>query len=105
MDDICENRHGGNNESREAFQTTPASRRSEQCATITDYVRSCGSTGSTCEEAEEALSMHRSSCSARFSELKAAGVLIRTAMQRRTRSGKNARAWGVSPFFTTHDWS
>jgi hypothetical protein len=50
-------------------------------------------TGITCDEAEDNLGMHHSSCATRILELRLAGVLYDTGIRRNTRSGRKARVY------------
>ena len=87
MTDICTNHHGGNAQSEAANKITNKSRDRARIlahlATVPD---------ATCDEVEVALGMNHQTCSARFSELKAAG-LIEPTTRRKTRTGAMAMAW------------
>lgn len=85
--DICANRHGGNAESVAANRGTNKG---------WDRVRILGAlslfTDATCEEVEDFTGMCHQTCSARFADLKKAG-LIEPTTRRKTRSGRWAMAW------------
>jgi len=92
FNDICARRHKGNPFSMQANRETNKSRDRQRIlahmATVTD---------ATGDEIEAALSMVRSTVSARWSELKATGALIKTT-RRKTRTGSTAQAWKLSHF-------
>lgn len=85
--DICANRHGGDAESVAANARTNKERDE---AKILELLRMWGDF--TCQEASEFLEMPYTTASARFSELKSAG-LIEPTTRRKTRSGCTAMAW------------
>jgi predicted ArsR family transcriptional regulator len=89
-DDICENRHGGNPESAEAHESIAGGKRAAWNR-IMRHLESCGD--ATCDEMEIALGMRHQSCSARFAELKAEGIIEATGERRPTRSGRDARVF------------
>ena len=86
-DDICANRHGGDAQSQSANARTNKDR---DAARILDILGECGDF--TCEEASQHLKMPYTTASARFSDLKRAG-LIEPTFRRKTRSGCTAMAW------------
>jgi hypothetical protein len=57
---------------------------------IINHLLECGPRGSTADEAEEFLDLRQATGSARFSEMAAAGKIIRTTSTRKTRSGRAA---------------
>jgi hypothetical protein len=97
--DICSNRHGGNTESKTAFHSLKgflARQRAEIIILFDSHPE-----GLIAEEIEELLHRERSSVSARCSELKASGILVRKPLlvdehgtrvyeRRRTKSGRSA---------------
>lgn len=87
MNDICTNNHGGNAESVAASRTTNRLRDRNRI-----IVHLASVPDATCDEVEVALEMNHQTCSARFSELKAAG-LIEPTTRRKTRTGAMAMAW------------
>lgn len=89
--DICENRHGGNLESAEAYYSTPDEHRRRQRAVIQSFAKLNGSHGITTDEVAQYLSVPPNSVSGRLSELKRDGLLVETKNRRPTRMGKMAR--------------
>lgn len=87
MTDICTNNHGGNALSEEANRRTF---KLKDRIAILAYMRFVPD--ATCDEVEVALGMNHQTCSARFSELKAAG-LIQPTVRRKTRTGATAQVW------------
>lgn len=85
--DICANRHGGNQQSQAANARTNKQR---DASRILELLRIWGDY--TCQEASIELSMPYTTASARFSDLKRAG-LIEPTVRRKTRSGCSAMAW------------
>lgn len=85
--DICANHHGGDVQSKSANARTNKKRDSER---ILELLRILGDY--TCQEASIELSMPYTTASARFSDLKRAG-LIEPTVRRKTRSGCTAMAW------------
>lgn len=86
--DICANRHGGDAQSKASNAMTNKDR---DAARILELLRMWGDF--TCQEASDFLEMPYTTASARFSELKSAG-LIEPTTRRKTRSGCTAMAWG-----------
>jgi len=87
--DICANRHGGNQQSQAANARTNKKRDAAEILGLMEF----GSSGDyTCQEASEILKMPYTTTSARFSDLKRAG-LIEPTTRRKTRSGCTAMAW------------
>jgi len=84
--DICANRHGGNAESVDANKGT---NKYGDCKTVLSILTL---DDLTCEQVEDLTGMSHQTCSARFSELKRAG-LIEPTTRRKTRSGRWAMAW------------
>lgn len=52
-----------------------------------------GRQGLTCDEAEILLGLNHQNCSARFGELRKAGLLVKTRQKRPTRTGKKAAVY------------
>lgn len=53
--------------------------------------------GATCDEAELSLGLSHQCCSARFNDLHRGGLIVRTDLKRKTRSGRNAFVYVVAP--------
>lgn len=85
--DICANRHGGNAESVAANGGTNKGRDEARILAAIEYMGAC-----TCDEVEVLLCLSHQTCSARFADLKRAG-LIEPTTRRKTRSGRWAMAW------------
>ena len=85
--DICSKHHGGNAQSTAANAKTNKTR---DAARILALLEAVGA--STCDDVEMALGMSHQTCSARFSDLKRAGLIEPTAKQK-TRTGCLAMAW------------
>ena len=96
--DICQNKHGGNAESIEAFITTPETCRTKQRLAIQLLARQRGLHGITTDEAAEHFDAPPNSISGRLSELKRDGLLVETDKRRVTRMGKSARVLIASEF-------
>lgn len=94
--DITRNYHRGNSESMRARELSRY-RAGVDRRRIIELVRVRGGSGITCDEAEVALRLPHQTCSARFSELKADGVLLPTEMTRQTRRNAPARVMVLSP--------
>lgn len=86
--DICENRHGGNGNSTEAFRSLGNSA-SEIRSMVFKFIESMGSIGATCDEIEVRLELSHQTASARCSELKRLGQIVEKG-RRPTRSGRSA---------------
>lgn len=84
--DICANRHGGNAESVAANRKTNKQRDSWRVLNFLDCEK-----GETSDYVELSLGMSHQTCSARFADLKRAG-LIEPTERRKTRSGRWAMA-------------
>lgn len=93
--DVTANFHGGNPESAEAFERTPAEQRQRQKARVLDYIASRGRNGATSDEAEAYLKLTHQACSARFTEAKRDGQIVPSSLRRRTRSGRMARVYVI----------
>lgn len=89
--DICENRHGGNRESVEAFKSKSPNQRIRQRHAVLDFVKSCGYYGATTDEVAFHFSTTPNAVSGRMSELKRDGLLIETGRRRLTRTGNSAQ--------------
>jgi hypothetical protein len=97
--DICSNRHGGNSESKAAYRKIEghiAAQTAEVAALVAAHPE-----GLTAEETEDLLGIKRSSISARFTELKRFGLIVKKRIglspkgeeiyeRRKTRSGCSA---------------
>ena len=59
-------------------------------ALVLKHVRGRGLNGSTCDEAEIALSMRHQTCSARVRELSGSGLIVDSGQKRKTSSGRLA---------------
>jgi predicted transcriptional regulator len=88
--DICRSRHKGNEQSITANQATNKAR---DRARILEYLKT--QTDATCEETSLATGISYQTCSGRFSELKAAGLII-PGEKRKTTSNCTARAWKIA---------
>lgn len=93
MNDICENKHGGDQESQAA--NPPATQKARQRAVILAAIK-LRPDGASCDEVAVALGKTPNAISGRFTELKCGG-LIRKNGTRPARSGKQAGVW-VSVF-------
>lgn len=87
MKDICARRHMGSAESI-AANVAVHENKSELRRRVLAYVRFVGA--STCEEVSGALDIPYQTVSARCSELKAEGFLVKTGDRRQTTSGCSA---------------
>ena len=80
-EDPCANHHGGNTNSWAAWEQTlnnlPAKRR-----VVLTTIQAAGRNGLTCLECAEKLSTYPNRISGRFTELKAAGLIIDTKLVR-----------------------
>jgi predicted HTH transcriptional regulator len=90
-DDICRNRHGNEPESQKAHQRTLPNKMQDRSRIIA-YLTETG--GHTAEEIERALKIHRSTVSARMSEMKRDG-LIEKIGRRSTSTGSSAGVYDV----------
>lgn len=88
--DICASRHRNNPESVAANRVTNKAR---DRARILAHLKTVED--ATCEEASIATGISYQTCSGRFSELKAAGLIVAGSGKRRTRSGCLAQSWRV----------
>jgi hypothetical protein len=100
--DICENKHGGNLESREAFERNKSAKQ-EQYQTIWDVMKA-NRNGLIVEEAKRLTNFPgSSSCAARISELKKLRLLIPKPdgkggyVRRKTSTGVNAAVLVMNP--------
>jgi predicted ArsR family transcriptional regulator len=91
--DICENRHGGNEQS-EAAHASIAPRAGTIRARVRAYI--AAHPGATCEQVEIALGLKHQTASARLSELKRDGD-IRVTGTRRISSGCSAAKYQTKP--------
>ena len=65
------------------------------CKLVLYAFRTYRTAGLTCQEAEGVTGLEHSTCSARISELHAAGLIYDTGRRRKTRSGRSAAVWRV----------
>ncbi len=86
-DDICENRHQGNQCSIEAHERVEPSKATLH-KMILEYVSQVS--GATTEEIAKGLSIRYTTASARCSELKRSGMLVASGRKRLTSSGSTA---------------
>ena len=89
--DICENKHGGNPESTEAYQASSESERRAMRERIYAYAKLKGSDGITADEVAERSGLVHNRVAPRISELRRDGLLVETDRRRRTRLGRTAR--------------
>jgi len=94
--DICENRHGGNQESAEAFSSGSSTLRARRRFAIWALAMSEGSRGVTTDEVSARMETTPNVVSGRMSELKRDGLLVPTNMRRVTRMGRMARVFVAS---------
>ncbi len=87
--DITRNFHGGNPESNDAHRSIVTSK-SVLRRRVVAYVRERGELGATSDEIEVALGISHQTVSARITEAKAGGELVKNGMRRLTRSGRSA---------------
>ncbi len=87
--DITGNFHGGNPESVQAHGSIVASK-AHLRRRVVAYVASRGEFGATSDEVEVALALSHQTVSARITEAKAGGELVKSGDRRPTRSGRNA---------------
>ena len=95
--DITKNYHKGNPESVAAHASvTPVTRRG-QILRVVAFVKSRGTDGATCDQTERALGMSHQTCSARFTDAKRDGLIVRdpAARRRPTRTGRMAAVFVV----------
>ena len=90
-EDITENYHKRNRESRAAFKKLKREIAERDKQYIERAILRHGSRGLICDEAERVLGMKHQTASARFSELVKEERIIRTDVIRLTRSGRPAR--------------
>ncbi len=62
---------------------------------VYEYILVQGGTGSTCDEAEDALNMSHQTCSARFRGLVLKEAICDSGVKRPTRTGRNATVYQV----------
>lgn len=86
-DDVCKNNHKGSEESEAAHRVTNKERDAKAILTYLATVKDA-----TCDEIEVALNLRHQTASARWSDLKKAGMLVATT-QRKTRANCLARAY------------
>lgn len=91
--DICEKRHGGNEESAEAFSAGSSTFRARQRFVIWALAMSEGERGVTTDEVSARMRTTPNVVSGRMSELKRDGLLTPTEMRRPTRMGRMARVF------------
>jgi hypothetical protein len=93
-DDICANKHGGNEYSVQANDSLSPVAKGHQQFDILAELNKHYPDGMTCQEIERALKMERSSASARWSELKR-DKHIEKIGTRKTSSGRKAGVWRI----------
>ena len=98
-DDITSNYHGGHPRSQDANRRTNKRRDINR---IYAHVHSLGRRGAICDECEEPLKMVHQTCSARFSEMKKAGLLMATGEQRLTRKNCWADVYVTKGIWQAH---
>lgn len=89
--DVCKNRHGGVDTSRDAFKSLSSLDRERLRDMILAQVQF--SQGLTCDELENMLGLTHQTASARVTELLAAKKIHFTEARRKTRSGRSARIY------------
>jgi hypothetical protein len=94
--DITRNFHGGNRESTDAHRSIVATKENLRRRVIA-YVAGRGPDGATSDEVEAALGLPHQTVSARITEAKAGGELVKSGDRRPTRSGRNAAVLVVAP--------
>jgi hypothetical protein len=87
--DICENRHGGNEQSRAAFAKVRPKAAALR-ARILAYLRAMRPAGLTCEQLAVRLDIRYVTMAARLSELKRDGLATDSGERRPTSSGATA---------------
>lgn len=90
-DDICENNHGGNGDSGEAYLSSSERARKTLRDRIYNYALRRGEKGITSDEVVTASKITHNRISPRISELKKEGRLIPTSKTRKTQFGRSAR--------------
>lgn len=93
--DICQSNHGRADTSVTAYDSVRDSLPSAR-QEVFDAVRDTGMDGATCDEVEHDRGKSHQTCSARFSELKQAGLIVCNGRRRPTRSGCTARVYVAS---------
>ena len=88
--DICENFHGQNDRSVDAWRSLRPTVLTKLRRRVLDAIKAAGTNGATVDELEMTLRMSHQSASARVSELKAAGHVKVSGAKRLTRYGKEA---------------
>jgi predicted transcriptional regulator len=96
--DICANKHGGNQESAEAYLSTPAAERQAMRDRIMRYAMRRGRAGITIDEISSKAGLAPNCVSGRISELKRDGLLVATSERRNTRLGRAARVLVAKDF-------
>ncbi len=87
--DITRRFHGGDPESNAAHRSIVLSKATMRRRVVA-YVRERGELGATSDEIEAALGMPHQTVSARITEAKAGGELVKSGDRRLTRSGRSA---------------
>ncbi len=90
--DVTANRHGGNAESAKALRVIASSKESSR-QQVYEYALQRGLVGVTTDEVAEQFEVGCNAISGRLTELKALGLLVRTDVCRKTRSGCSARVF------------
>jgi predicted transcriptional regulator len=73
--DICQNKHQGNEQSTQAFQTKVAPTLRQRQIEVLQAIKNAGNQGLTCKELAEAWGIGMNAISGRFSELKKLGEI------------------------------
>jgi len=79
--DICANRHGGNTESREAFNKAQHGR-TKNCLRILEAIKEAGEHGLTAKEYSATSGRPLNAISGRFTDLKKDKLIIKTGERR-----------------------
>lgn len=90
MIDICENKHGGNAQSAEAYLSTD---REHLRRLVYEHIVFCGATGATADEVVTHFKMFHNSLAPRLSELKRSELIIASGELRKTRLGRSAAVY------------
>lgn len=82
-------------EAAESMRSSAASLRAKVLA----FIQEREQRGATCDEIQVALDMRPQTASARCWELHKGGIVIKTNLKRKTRTGRNARAYVAASFY------
>lgn len=89
--------HSGGLTSQAAAHSIKGERRIRLITRVYSFIHSCGRTGATRDEIEQALNMGGNTVRPRVTELLGAGLIIATTATRPTRSGKAAEVLTIAP--------